>query len=184
MKSLPRNAFRAFLVLIAAGAFVLTIVLLSEPASGAPAPLPKVQFSAEGIAPRPIEDLTRAVVARDYALAWQSMAQALAENRPALLDAYFTGFARHTLTEQIAKQRAAGVRLRYTDLGHKVSAFFYAPAGDAMQLRDQAELRIEILDGTKVIHSEQVHLHYMVLMTPGADRWLVRDLETTPDVQP
>jgi len=27
-------------------------------------------------------------------------------------------------------------------------------------------------------------LQYLVLMTPGADRWLVRDLETTPEVHP
>ncbi len=38
--------------------------------------------------------------------------------------------------------------------------------------------------GIHVIHREQVNLQYLVLMTPGADRWLVRDLETTPEVHP
>jgi hypothetical protein len=182
MSSLSRNVLRSLLVLIAAGALALGTVLFSAPASGA-SRLPKVQLDAAGIGPRPIEDLTRQSVARDYAYAWQTMAQALAENRPDLLEGYFTGFEKQKLAEEIAKQKATGVRVRYTDLGHKLNAFFYAPAGDAMQLRDQAQLRIDVLDGGKIIHSEKVQMHYMVLMTPGADRWLVRDLESAPDSQ-
>jgi hypothetical protein len=111
------------------------------------------------------------------------MAQAIAQNRLDLLNGYFTGFAKDKLTKRIEDQRKAGVHVRYTDRGHKLTGLFYSPAGDAMQLRDEAQLDIQILDGDKVIHSEQVTLHYMVLMTPGADRWLVRDLQTTPDVK-
>ena len=64
------------------------------------------------------------------------------------------------------------------------SSDFLSPAGDAMQLRDHADLEINVMDGQKVIHSEQVNLQYMVLMTPGADRWLVRDLEVAPEAKP
>jgi hypothetical protein len=61
-----------------------------------------------------------------------------------------------------------------------LEGLFYSPAGDAMQLRDRAEFEIETLDGDKVIDSEHSSFNYMVLMTPGADRWLIRDLESIP----
>jgi hypothetical protein len=141
--------------------------------------LPKVQLNADNIAPRPIEDRTSEVVPRDYAHAWQNMAQALDQNRADLLDGYFTGFAKDNLSKLIADQKRTGIHVRYVDHGHKLDALFYAPAGDAMQLRDRAQLEVQILDGGKLIHSEQLTQTYLVLMTPGADRWLVRDLETT-----
>ena len=112
------------------------------------------------------------------------MARALAENRSDLLDAYFTGFAKDNLARRIADQKRTGINTRYIDHGHKLEAIFYSPAGDAMQLRDRARVEIQLLDGGNVIHREQVNLQYLVLMTPGADRWLVRDLETTPEVHP
>jgi hypothetical protein len=141
--------------------------------------LPKVQLNADNIAPRPIEDRTSEVVPRDYARAWQNMVQALDQNRADLLDGYFTGYAKDNLSKLIADQKRTGIRVRYVDHGHKLDALFYAPAGDAMQLRDHAQLEVQILDGGKLIHSEQLTQTYLVLMTPGADRWLVRDLETT-----
>jgi len=133
--------------------------------------------------PRTIEDLTSKSVPRDYAYAWQTMAQAMAQNRVDLLNGYFTGFAKEKFTQTIEEQKKAGIRVRYTDRGHKLTGLFYSPAGDAMQLRDQAQFDIQILDGDKVIHSEQVSLRYIVLMTPGADRWMVRDLQTTPETK-
>jgi hypothetical protein len=141
--------------------------------------LPNVQLNADNIAPRPIEDRTSEVIPRDYAHAWQTMIAALEQNRSDLLDGYFTGFAKENLTKLIADQKRTGIRVRYVDHGHKLEALFYAPAGDAMQLRDQARLEVQILDGGKLIHSEQISQSYLVLMTPGADRWLVRDLEST-----
>ena len=139
--------------------------------------LPQVRLNADNLDPRPIEDLTRQVVSRDYANAWESLAYALAGNRTDLLEGYFTGWARTNLSNRIADQRRTGIRTRYVDHGHTLEAIFYSPAGDAMQLRDQARLEIQTFDGDKLIDSEQVTLHYIVLMTPGADRWLVRDLE-------
>jgi hypothetical protein len=149
----------------------------------AKASLPAVHLNAEEMGPRTIEEMTSKSVPRDYSYAWQTMAQAMAQNRLDLLNGYFTGFAKDKLTKRIQDQKKTGVHVRYTDRGHKLTGLFYSPAGDAMQLRDEAQLDIQVLDGEKVIHSEQVTLHYMVLMTPGADRWLVRDLQTTPDVK-
>lgn len=160
---------------------VLALALISvkfAPSVSADNTLPHVELNATNMGPRPIEDLTHQVVARDYAYAWQTMAEALKENRKDLLEGYFTGLAKEKLTKLIADQVKTGVRVEYTDHGHTLEGLFYSPGGDAMQLRDQARLEVQVMDGDKVIHHEQVNLRYMVLMTPGADRWLVRDLET------
>jgi len=139
--------------------------------------LPRVDLSTDNIAPRPIEDLTMRSIPRDYALAWQTMERALEENRADLLDAYWTGFAKDDLTARIKSQVQSNLHTRFEDRGHKLEAIFYAPAGDAMQLRDHAQLEVQILDGGKVVYREPVTVDYLVLMTPGADRWLVRQLE-------
>lgn len=147
-------------------------------------PLPQVQLNADNLGPRQVEELTEKSISRDYALAWQSLSQAIDQNRTDLLDAYFTGSAKDDFTQVIADQKKSGARIRYQDHGHKLEAIFYSPAGDAMQLRDQAQIEVQYLDGDKVIQSEQVTFHYIVLMTPGADRWLVRELEYTPQSKP
>jgi hypothetical protein len=138
---------------------------------------PQVQLNADSIAPRPIEELTGNNVARDYAYAWRDLAQALDKNQDDLLDAYFTGFAKDTFSQRITEQKKSGVHVRYVDRGHKVKAFFYAPDGGEMQLLDKVQLEIQIFDGGKLIHQENASQDYLVLMTPGADRWFVRSLE-------
>jgi hypothetical protein len=60
---------------------------------------------------------------------------------------------------------------------HKLDAVFYSPAGDVIELHDTAEYDFEIRDGGKVIHSEHAMVHYVVLMTPAADRWVIRQLQ-------
>jgi hypothetical protein len=140
---------------------------------------PHVQLHAENIGPRPIEDLTSKSVPRDYAFAWQTMEQALEENQPGILDGYFTGLAKQDLIERVTSQIKSGLHARYTDRGHQLEALFYSPAGDAMELRDRAQLDIQILDGSKVIYDQPATAEYMVLMTPGADRWLVRQIQAT-----
>ena len=138
--------------------------------------LPQVKLNADGIAPRAIEELTGKNVTRDYAYAWRDLAAASQSNRPGLLNDYFTGFAKDNLTQRIADQRRTGVTIRYTDHGHNVKAFFYSQNGGEMQLLDRAQLDIDIMDGDKVINHESVTQPYLVLMTPGADRWFVRSL--------
>lgn len=161
---------------ILAGMAVI-VAMSSFPVVHAAEGMPQVELNADNLAPRPIEELTSKVVPRDYAHAWQTLAEALDGNRADLLNAYFTGLAKENFTSKIADQKRSGLHTRYVDHGHKLEGIFYAPAGDAMQLRDQARLEVQLLDGSKVIHSETLTQNYLVLMTPGADRWLVRDLE-------
>ena len=146
--------------------------------------LPRVQLNADNIGPRPIEDLTSKSVPRDYALAWQTLQQALEGNQTGLLDGYFTGFAKQDFTQRINSQLKSGLHTRYTDRGHKLEALFYSPSGDVMELRDHAQLDMQILDGGKVIYDEPVNAEFTVLMTPGADRWLVRQIQATSGEKP
>ena len=143
--------------------------------------LPQIHLNADNIAPRPIEELTGHNVTRDYANAWRDLAQALDKNQPAVLETYFTGFAKDVFTKRISDQKKTGVHIRYIDRGHQVQAFFYAPDGGEMQLLDKAQIEEQVLDGDKLIHQENSTRHYLVLMTPGADRWFVRSLEPVPN---
>jgi len=138
--------------------------------------LPQVKLNADGIAPRRIEELTGRNVTRDYAYAWRDLALASQGNRADLLNDYFTGFAKDNFSQRIADQKRTGVTIRYTDHGHSVRAFFYSPDGGEMQLLDNAQFDLAILDSGKVVHQETVSQRYLVLMTPGADRWFVRSL--------
>jgi hypothetical protein len=160
------------------------VVLVRDLRVSAKAAVPRVQLHAEDLGPRQIEDLTSKSIARDYALAWQTMEQALEENRPGLLDGYFTGLAKQDLNQRVRSQIKSGLHTRYQDNGHKLEAIFYSPGGDVMELRDHAKLDIEVRDGSKVIYQGPVSLEYMVIMTPGADRWLVRDLQASNGVKP
>ena len=139
--------------------------------------LPQVHVNADSIAPRPIEELTGRNITRDYAYAWRDLAQALDKNQASMLDAYFTGFAKENLSRRISDQKKTGLHVRYIDHGHQVKAFFYALDGGEMQLLDKAQIEQQVLDGSKVIHQENMTQQYLVLMTPGADRWFVRSLE-------
>jgi len=181
--ALQRTALRlgsiAFLLLAFA-----CVVLVRDLRVLAKEAVPRVQLHAEDLGPRQIEDLTSKSLPRDYALAWQTMEQALEENRPGLLDGYFTGLAKQDLTQRVHSQIKSGLRTRYQDGGHKLEAIFYSPGGDVMELRDHAKFDVEVSDGGKVIYQEPVSLEYMVIMTPGADRWLVRDLQASTGAKP
>jgi hypothetical protein len=50
-----------------------------------------------------------------------------------------------------------------------------------MQLLDKAKIEQQVLDGDQVIQQENTTRQYLVLMTPGADRWFIRSLELVPD---
>jgi hypothetical protein len=159
----------------------LVVLRLGASASGE---VPRVELNAENLGPRQIEDLTSQSVPRDYGFAWQTLAQALEQNRPGLLDGYFTGLAKQQLKDRVQSQMKSGLRTRYQDRGHKLEAIFYAPAGDGMQLRDHAELDVQIVDGSKVIYDEPLVADYIVIMTPGADRWLVRQIQAVAGEKP
>jgi hypothetical protein len=146
------------------------------------ASLPRVTLNAESIAPRPIEQRTGETVTRDYAHAWQDLAECLDGNRTDVLNDYFTGTAKERLTQRITDQRKAGLRTLYLDHGHQVKAVFYSPDGGEMQLVDSAQIEVRVFEGQKQIYTANSTHKYLVLMTPGADRWYVRSLESIPDV--
>ena len=140
----------------------------------------QVQLNFAKAAPRQLEDSTQASITRGYANAWKIMTEALADNRIDKLDQIFVGTARNVIADQVAAQQKSGMSVRFIDHGHKLDAIFYSPEGSAMQLRDTAQLEKQILDGGKVIHSEQVTQQYQVLMTVAEDRWKVRVLQAIP----
>lgn len=162
------SALRILLPFVASLSLTVTAIGQSAPA---------VHLDAEGLAPRPIEQLTGTSLVRFYAQAWQEMAVALESNRDDLITDEFTGFAKDHLLQRISGQRSTGLHVHIVDHGHHLKALFYSTDGAAMELRDHVELEIQTYDGSKLIDSELADHDFMVLMTPGADRWYVRDLE-------
>ena len=89
----------------------------------------------------------------------------------------FVGSANRWLRDAVSSQRRSGLSSHYSNQNHKVEAVFYAPEGDVIELHDVAEYDYQILDGGKAVHNEHAVVHYVVLMTPGADRWVVRQIQ-------
>ena len=144
------------------------------------AAMPAVTVSVEHAGPRQVEDTTQRAVTRDYAAAWQAMADALDENRADLLGGNFIGAADRRLAATITEQRKAGLHQRLTDLGHTVDTIFYSPDGSAIELHDTAHLRLDLMDGNTVVHSQAGAVHYVALLTAAANSWKVRVLQAVP----
>ena len=141
---------------------------------------PQVRLDADGLAPRPIEDLTLTTITHNYALAWHQMETALESGQATAIGEQFTGFAKDRLAQRIAEQEKAGVHVHIVDHGHQLKAIFYSNDGAEMQLIDRAQLEVQTFDGSRLIDTQNTFHEYLVLMTPGADRWYVRDLEEVP----
>jgi hemin uptake protein HemP len=160
--------------LVAIGVFVLLASVLNLYAADATA---QVELNVTKAGPRTVENLTERGILRDYRFAWTSMAQALEFNTLDPLEGPFAGDAKKWLQETVSGQQRDGLSQRYLNQNHKLEAVFYAPEGDVMELHDTAEYQLQISDGGKLIHDEHVVMHYVVLMTPAADRWVVRQLQ-------
>jgi hypothetical protein len=140
----------------------------------------RVQLDASKAAPRAIESQTEQVILRDYRFAWTSLAQALEFNTLDPLEGPLVGAAKKWLTDTVNGQQRTGLSSRYLDQNHKLQAVFYAPEGDVIELHDTADYVLQVFDGGKSIHDERVTVHYVVLMTPSADRWVIRQLQAVP----
>lgn len=145
--------------------------------------LPQVSLNADNLGPRAIEQLTGTNITRNYSMAWHAMALALEQNRADLLNDQFTGFAKDHLSQRIAGQQRNGLRVQIVDKGHRVMALFYSLDGGAMQLVDDAQVNVQVFDGSRLIYSDDAPHRYLVLMTPGADRWYVRNLQRISDTE-
>ncbi|HEY6180934.1 MAG TPA: hypothetical protein VIW67_01750 [Terriglobales bacterium] len=141
---------------------------------------PEVKLTVESVAPRAVEPRTEQSLIRDYTAAWKTLADASESKSPTLLDAYFIGAARTNFGREVTDQQKIGTHIRYLNQVHNLKAVFYAPEGDVMQLQDSAEYQMQIVSGDKVIQDEHVVVQYVVLMTPGADRWMVRQIQAVP----
>ena len=143
-------------------------------------PAVQVQLDSQKASPRAVESLTERGILRDYRFAWTSMAQALEFNTFDPLEGPFAGDAKQWLRDTVVSQQTSGLSQRYSDQNHKLEAVFYAPEGDVIELHDTAEYQLQISDGGKLLRDEHVVLHFIVLMTPAADRWVIRQLQAVP----
>ena len=142
---------------------------------------PAVQLTVKNAQPRDIEDVTQNAIQRDYTAAWQAISAALANNTLKPLNDNFSGFALDKLTQRVKDQKQQGLTTRIIDHGHKVDAVFYSPDGSAIELKDTASIETQVLEGGKIIHSDQAQVHYYAIMTGAEDRWKVRVLESSAE---
>ena len=159
----------------------IAMIALWIPCYSVCADTPQVALNTSKAAPRSVESMTERAILRDYKFAWVNLDLALASNSTAPLSGLLAGTAGEWLNEAVASQRRAGLSSRYLNQSHKLDAVFYAPEGDVIELHDTADYDLQILDGSKTVHSEHVAVHYVVLMTPGADRWVIRQLQAVPE---
>jgi hypothetical protein len=166
------------LVLTLTALAILATVFAAHSVFGANAP--SIAINTEHATPREIEETTQKALARDYATAWQAMSEALDQNRADVLSANFLGTAGDKLTATIQEQTKAGLHQHITDQGHSVEAVFYSPEGSAIELHDTAHLQIDVMDGSRVVHTENATVHYVALLTAAENSWKVRVLEAVP----
>ena len=156
------------------------IALKARTAGPLPATQASVRLDSASAGPRQVEEQTERTVMRDYGAAWLALCEALGQNRAERLQPLWTGSARQRFAEAIDQQKRTGVQVRYVDRGHQLSAVFYSPEGSALELRDTAQLERQLFDSGKLVDTESVTGHYLVIMTPSADGWQIRSLESLP----
>jgi len=162
-------------------AATLSIALTVVCAEAYKAEAPNVQINAATSSSAEMQETTKQSIARAYASAWQSLVRSLSENRADVIDSAFIGAARDQFVEAVQQQNAHGLRRRYVDYGHKVDVLSYSPEGGSVQLRDRADLEVQLLDGDSVIYRERQTLNYIALLTPTEVTWKVRLLQAVPD---
>jgi hypothetical protein len=160
--------------IVAALGFVLSSIALGADNS------PQVTLNVSKAAPRSVEPLTERAIARDYKIAWANLNSAFESNSESPLNDIFAGNASKSLKAAVSAQRRNGMTSRYLNQNHRINAVFYSPEGDVVELHDTAEYDLEIRDGDKTVHNEHAIVHYVVLMTPGVERWVIRQLEAVP----
>jgi hypothetical protein len=160
------------------GILIAALLTLALPVSAQELQEVKINGSPAG---REMQDATRQSIARAYARAWETLGDALEQNRADLLDSAFLGTARQNFAQLIRHQEKSGIRQKYIDRGHKIDLLFYSPEGMSVQLRDRAQLEIEVLDGNSVIHRERMTVNYIALLTPTEVTWKVRYLQAVPE---
>lgn len=124
--------------------------------------------------PRPLQEQTQSTAIRDYLQGWKTLSAALDHNDAGALDRDFIGTARDKLAEAVRQQAAVGIHTRYQDKSHDIQIVFYSPEGLSIELTDDVQYDVQVLDHEKVQTTQQVHAHYIVVLTPAEVRWRVR----------
>ncbi len=151
---------------------LISVCLAAAPLLGAQ---PDVRVEPSHLqSPRQLADQTATAVIHNYIEAWMSLRVALEENRPELLDRSFIGGARDKLAETVRQQATLGLRTSYQDRSHDVQIVFYSPEGLSVELTDTVQYDVQVRDGDKVIASQPITQHYLVVLTPTEVRWRVR----------
>ena len=135
---------------------------------------PQVALNTSKAGPRSVESLTERAILRDYKFAWANLDQALESNSTAPLSG-------HPLQHDRDTHRPHHRTTQNTSQHPQLDAVYYSPARDVIDLHGTADYGMQILDGSKTIHSQHVAVRYVVLMTPGADRWVIRQLQAVPE---
>jgi hypothetical protein len=128
--------------------------------------------------PRVLEEQTASGAIRDYLQSWQSLNAALQQNRADLLDSDFVGTARSKLGKTVETQAQLGLRTQSQDTSHDIQIVFYSPEGMSIELTDTVEYTVNLLDHDKIVTSNHMRCHYVVIMTPTESRWKVRVFQT------
>jgi hypothetical protein len=131
--------------------------------------------------PRVLEEQTQTTVVQNYLQAWESMRNAFDRNDSSLLDRDFSGTARDKLGEAILQQAQTGIHTRYQDKSHDIRIVFYSPEGLSVELTDDVQYDVQMLDHDKTLTTQQVRVHYIVVLTPAEVRWRVRVLQAQFD---
>jgi hypothetical protein len=163
---------------IASFAALCALLLACALPAAAQAPAVTVHLDSSHAVPRAIEDQTARRILADYRFAWTNLARAVEANSLDSIQGLFVGAARESLAATVATQRQSGLRTRYLNQTHELEAVFYAPEGDVIELHDTARYQMQVLDGSQVIYDQPVTMRYVVLMTPAADRWVIRQLQS------
>jgi len=124
--------------------------------------------------PRQLQEQTARAAIQDYIASWQTMGQALDQNRPELLDHDFIGSAKDKLADVIKQQSAAGIHTVYSDQSHNIQVLFYSPEGLSIELADTVQYEAKLLGKDKVLGTQHVEARYIVVLTPSEVRWRVR----------
>ncbi len=164
-------------------AFSLALLLTIGAVCSAQASAPdtNLTLNVRDAGPRAVEPTLQQSIQRDYAHAMESMSSALQAGDAAALDQYWAGVARDKLQRLIRDQARTRIQLRYLDKSHHLDAIFYPKDGATLLLHDTTSGELQVLDSGKLVHTENLTQKYVVLMTPGADRWYVRIFQPVPN---
>jgi hypothetical protein len=130
--------------------------------------------------PRPLAKQTAAAVVRDYLDAWQSLGEAMNQNRADLLNQDFVGVAKEKFAATVDQQLKLGMHARYQERSHDIKIIFYSPEGLSIQLVDNIEYDVQVLDHEKIVAAQPMHTRYVAVLTPTEVRWKVRVLQAEP----